>query len=74
MKSGVNFINLFMGSFYAHRSQKCKKLLDLIVFFVLFRSEGVKVARKIMVKLTPGVEDLERRVKPNPTSENLIGF
>ena len=30
--SGVDFINVFMRSFYEHRYQKHKKLLDLIVF------------------------------------------
>ena len=39
---------------YACRSQKCKKQLDLTVFFALLVSVGVKAARKLMVKLTPG--------------------
>ena len=49
--SGVNFINLFMHSFYTCRSQKCKKLIDLTVFLAILRSY-VKAARKMMVKLT----------------------
>ena len=52
---GVNFINMFTPSFYACRSQKCKKLLDLTVFFALLGSERVKAARKTLVKLTPAL-------------------
>ena len=33
---GVNIINVFMCSFYTHRSLKHKKLLDLTVFFCAF--------------------------------------
>ena len=50
---GVNFINLFTRSFYANRSQKRKKLLDLTVFFALLGSVCEKAAQ-MMVKLTPG--------------------
>ena len=50
---GVNFINVFMHSFYAHRSQNCKKLLDLTVSFALLGSVCVKAARKMLVKLLP---------------------
>ena len=53
--SGVNFINVFTCSFYMCRSQKCKKLLDLNVLFVLFGSLHIKAARKILLKLTPGL-------------------
>ena len=53
---GVNFINMFTRSFYARRSQKCKKLLDLSVFFALLGSARVKDARKMLVKLTSGVD------------------
>ena len=48
-RSGVNFINVFTRSFYAHRSQKCKKLLDLTVFFALLGSEHVKAERKMLL-------------------------
>ena len=50
----VNFINLFTRSFYVRRSQKCKKLLELTVFFALLESECVKAAHKMLVKLTIG--------------------
>ena len=53
-RAKVSFINLFTRSFYAHRSQKRKKLLDLTVFFALLGSAQVKAARKLLVKLTPG--------------------
>ena len=38
----VNFINMFMRSFYDRRSQKRKKLLELTVFFGLLGSARVK--------------------------------
>ena len=44
---GVNFINMFMRRFYARRSQKGKKLLELTVFFA-----RVKAACKMLVKLS----------------------
>ena len=53
-RSGVNFINVFTCNFYACRSQKRKKLLELTVVFVLLGSLRVKAARKLLVKLTPG--------------------
>ena len=57
-KLGVNFINVFMRSFYALRSQKRKKMLDLTDFFALLGSACVKAAHKMLVKLTPGAERL----------------
>ena len=54
--ASVNFINVFMRSFYAHRSQKHKKLLDLTVFFALLESLLVKAVRIMLVKLTLGVD------------------
>ena len=51
---GVNFINVFTCSFYACRSQKHKKLLELTVFFALLGSGYIKAVRKMLVKLTPG--------------------
>ena len=54
-ESGVNFINVFTPSFNTSRSQKRKKLLDLTVLFALLGSAIVKDARKMLVKLTPGL-------------------
>ena len=51
---GVNFINVFMRSFYPCSSQKCKKLFELTVFFALLGSAHIKAASKILLKLTPG--------------------
>jgi len=42
-----------MSIFYACRSQKRKKLLDMTVFFALLGSAGVKAARRTLIKLTP---------------------
>ena len=44
---GVDSINVFMCSFYTHRSLKHKKPLGLTVFFVLLGSALVKAARKM---------------------------
>ena len=44
---GVNFINVFTHSFYAHRSQKHKKLLDLAVFFAHLGSAHVKLLENV---------------------------
>ena len=51
-KPGVNFI-MFTSSFYARKSQKRKKLLELTVFVVLLGSARVKVVHTMLVKLTP---------------------
>ena len=42
------------SSFYACRSQKRKKLLNLTVFLVLLGSARIKAACRMLVKLTPG--------------------
>ena len=39
-----------------HRFQKVKKLLDLTVFFALLGSGRVKAARKMLAKLTHGLQ------------------
>ena len=52
-QSGVNFINVFMCSFYTSRSQKHKKLLDLTVSFAPLGSAHVKGALKMLMKLSP---------------------
>jgi len=50
---GVNFTNKFTLSFYAHRSQKCKKTDDLTFFFTLLGSASVKAVSRSLMKLTP---------------------
>ena len=50
---GVNFINMFTRSFYTHRSQKRKRLLELTVFFALLGSAGVKAACKHVDEIDP---------------------
>ena len=52
---GVNFINVFTRSFYARRSQKWKKLLDLTVFLRFLGSAFVKAACIMMLKFTLGL-------------------
>ena len=55
MRLGVNFINMFMGSFYARRSRKHKKLLELTVFFSLLGSAHVKAACKHNDEIDPSL-------------------
>ena len=55
VSSRVNFINMFTSTFYARRSQKLKKLLNMTVFQALLGSAPVKAACKTLVKLTPDV-------------------
>ncbi len=50
---GVNFTNKFTLSFYAHRSQKCKKTDDLTFFFTLLGSMSVKAERKYVGEIEP---------------------
>ena len=52
-KPGVDFINVFMRSFYACRSQKRKKLLELTDFFALFGPAGVKAASEHINEIDP---------------------
>jgi len=54
--SVVNFTNIFMLSFYAHRSRKCKKTDNLTVFFMLLGSTCIKTVCRTLMKLTPGVD------------------
>ena len=68
MRFGVNFINVFMRSFYAHRSQKRKKLLELTIVFALLGFAFVtKAARKMLVKKSLGavgkVDDARRQME-----------
>ena len=52
----VNFINVLMRSFYSRRSQKCKKLLNLTVFFALLGSGRVKAARQHIDEIDPSFQ------------------
>ena len=68
MRFGVNFINVFTHSFYAHRSQKRKKLLELTIVFALLGFAFVKVAPKMLVKKSLGavvgeVDDARRQME-----------
>ena len=44
---------------HAQRSQKRKKQHNLTVFLALLGSAGVKYARKMLVKLTPGARPIK---------------
>jgi len=64
LKPGLNFTNMFMRSFYAPRSPKCrKKWWFECIFFALLGSVHVKALSKMLMKLTPGCHDFEWGVK-----------
>ena len=50
---GVNFINEFMHSFYAHRSQKQKRDSQVKQLLALSGSAGVKAAHKNIDEIDP---------------------
>ena len=54
----VDFINVFTRSFYARRSRKHKKQLEMTVFFALLGSLSLKAPGKMLVKLTPCLSQL----------------
>ncbi len=54
MPPGVNFINILQSAFMCSDPESAKKTDGLTVFFVLLGSLCIKVARKMLVKLTPG--------------------
>jgi len=47
------FHQRFTHSFYARRSQKCKKDWQLDCFFTLLGSARVKAVRRMLMKLSP---------------------
>ena len=49
---GVNFINVLRAAFTLEDPKSSKQLLDLMVFFALLGSVGVKAARRMLMKLT----------------------
>jgi hypothetical protein len=49
------FYQRFTTSFYASRSRKRKNTVKLSVFFALLGSVHEKAARRLLMKLTPGV-------------------
>ena len=53
---------MFTRSFYARRSRKRKKQLELTVFFALLGSASVKASSKMLVKLTRGEKERELRI------------
>ena len=66
---GVNFINVFMHSFYARRSLKRKKDARADCLFMLLGYAHVKAVRKMLVKLTQdlffsmkNLQDFDRQI------------
>jgi len=58
VRSGVNFINMFMSSFYACKSQKLQKTVKSSVIFTVLKSACAKAAGKILLKSTPVTVDI----------------
>jgi len=58
--TGVNFINMFMRSFYTCRSQKCKRQSHHQCLIVPLGSLCIKAACKMLVKSTP---DRDRNIR-----------
>ena len=56
-RSGVNFTNVFMCSFYAAKIPKAQKASWPECLFALLESLSIKAARKMLVKLTPGISN-----------------
>ena len=52
-KHGVNFTNMLTPSFYARRSQKCKKDSQLKLLFVLLGSARVKALQQNIDEIDP---------------------
>ena len=60
-KSLIGSSTCLRAAFTCADPKKCKKLLELTVFFVLLGSARVKAARKMLVKLTPGCGELKKK-------------
>ncbi len=67
---------MFMRTFYEHRSQKHKKTDNLTVFFMLLGHARAKAARKMLMKLTSGVNFInvlhKACMQVDPKSANMI--
>jgi len=62
--SGVNFINVLQAAFTLADPESAKKTVKSSSFFALSGSAGVKAARIMLMKLTPGFH-LEMKNFPN---------
>ena len=58
MNAGLNFINVLQAAFTPADPKSGKKLLNFTVFFALLESAGVKAAHRTLVKLTPGLNNI----------------
>ncbi len=61
---GVNFINILQAAFKQADPKSAKNTDGLTVFFVRLGSGHIKVARIILMKLTPGFQRRKLRVCP----------
>jgi len=56
--SGLNFINVLCTALMRADPKSIKKTVKLSIFFKLSGSTGIKAARKMLLKLTPGLHFL----------------
>ena len=70
--SWVNFINVFMSSFYASISQKHKKLLDLTVFLCFWGLCALKLLIKCWWNWSRGTKTRQRHSLPRLKIEKNI--
>ena len=61
-KSGVNFTNVLWAAFALVDPKSAKKTVKLSSFFALLGSAHVKAARRMLVKLTPGINFTNQNV------------
>ncbi len=54
---GVNFINIIQAAFARADPKSAKKTDNLTVFFAISGSTHAKAARRMLIKLTPGLID-----------------
>jgi len=59
LESGVNFTNILWAAFKPADPESAKNTVKLSVFFGLLGSGRTKAARRMLVKLTPGVNPKE---------------
>jgi len=58
LKSGVNFINILRSAFTGVDPKSAKKTVKLAIFFALLGSAFVKAACRMLMKLTPGADEI----------------
>jgi len=79
LATGVNFINILGAAFTRKDPKSSKKTAKLSIIFALLGSLRVKAARRMLMKLTPGVNSIKRCFYlalqcPSSTTKNLNNY